>query len=72
MLVLELCIVEDCSAQECIEVLKRLIARHGAPATIISDNGKFAASKNIQWKFNLEFLVVKDFILQRVKGYNIN
>lgn len=56
-------LVADSSSTECIEMIKRLIARFGAPSLIISDNGKsfisnetqdFAACRNITWKFNLE------------------
>ena len=70
-------IAVKCSAQECIEVLKRLTARHGAPGTIISDNGKafvseevqdFAASKNIQWKFNLEAAPWQGGFFERMVG----
>ena len=70
-------IAVNCSAQECIEVLKRLTARHGAPETIISDNGKafvseevqdFAASKNIQWKFNFETAPWQGGFFERMVG----
>ena len=53
----------DASGEECIEILRRFIARHGAPDLIRSDNGtnfvseivqNFAASRNIDWKFNIE------------------
>lgn len=56
-------LASNLSGHECIEVLKRFIARKGAPNTVLSDNGKcfisedvqnFAASKNIVWKFNIE------------------
>ncbi|XP_057312268.1 uncharacterized protein LOC130653769 [Hydractinia symbiolongicarpus] len=56
-------LASNSSGPECIEVLKRFIARKGAPNFILSDNGKcfisedvqnFAASKNINWKFNIE------------------
>jgi len=56
-------LVSNSSSQECVELLKRLISRYGAPSLIISDNGKafiseetqnFATSSNIIWKFNLE------------------
>lgn len=51
------------SSKECVETLKRFIARYGAPKVVISDNGKafisqevqsFASKRNIVWKFNLE------------------
>ena len=51
------------SSEECIEVLRRFIARHSVPDLIRSDNGSnftsedvqnFASSRNIEWKFNIE------------------
>ncbi|XP_066910906.1 uncharacterized protein [Clytia hemisphaerica] len=56
-------IAADASADECVEILRRLIARHGAPDIVRSDNGtnfvsetvqNFASSRNIDWKFSIE------------------
>ena len=56
-------LVVNSSGKQCVEVIKRLIARYGAPHEIISDNGKafiseetqdFASCKNIKWRFNIE------------------
>ena len=53
----------DNSASTCIDLLTRFFSTHGAPKTIISDNGKyfrssevqnFVANKGIKWKFNIE------------------
>ena len=66
----------DCSAQEYIEVSKRLIAGHGAPATIISGKGKafvseevqnYAANKNIEWKFNHHRNLITGFLITMLK-----
>ena len=55
-------LVVNSSGKQCVEVIKRLIARYGAHG-IISDNGKafiseetqdFASCKNIKWRFNIE------------------
>ena len=56
-------LVPDATSRECIELLKRFMARYGTPSNIISDNGtcfkseetqNFVANRNIVWKFNLE------------------
>ena len=53
----------DASADECVEILRRFIARHGAPDSVGSDHGtnfvsetvqNFASSRNIDWKFTIE------------------
>ena len=55
--------VPDCASKWCVDPLKRFANSRGAPKIVISDNGKyftstdvqnFATSSGIYWKVNIE------------------
>ena len=56
-------LVPDCTSKCCIDALKRFVNSRGTPKIVISGNGKyvistdvqsFATSSDIHWKFNIE------------------
>ena len=56
-------LVHNGTARTFISSFTRFIARRGCPVVVLSDNGsnfiaeetqQYAASKNVEWKFNLE------------------
>ena len=41
-------LVPDCTSKFCVDVLKRFVNSRGAPKIVISDNGKYFISTDVQ------------------------